>query len=118
MEQKCVEYALTILSGKWKLKIIWELNREKTIRFNELRRRLSGISNNMLAKSLQELEEVNLVSRIQYNEIPPRVEYSLSELGNALQPSLQKISEWALQVAAQANTVTQNAENAGCETIK
>ena len=74
MEECPVKYALGLLNGKWKLRIIWELNQQETIRVNELQRRLTGISSVMLSKSLEELEQSKLVNRVQYNEIPPRVE--------------------------------------------
>ncbi len=89
-----VKYALSILNGKWKFQIVWELYQQEVIRFNELQRRLFGISSFMLAKSLEELEQHKIVSRKQYNEIPPRVEYSLTELGKALKPALEQLGSW------------------------
>lgn len=89
-----VAYALGVLNGKWKLPIIWCLSQQESIRFNELQRRLNGISNIMLSKSLQELEDYKIVSRMQYNSIPPRVEYSLTDLESSLQPVLLKLGEW------------------------
>lgn len=89
-----VTYALSILNGKWKLSIIWHLTQQESIRFNELQRNLNGISNLMLSKSLQELQNDNIVSRMQYNSIPPRVEYSLTNLGRSLQPVLTMLGEW------------------------
>lgn len=94
MEKCPVEYALTLLIGKWKLQIIWAIIQAKTIRFNELQRRLNGISSLMLSKNLQELERNKIVIRHQYNEVPPRVEYSLSELGSALESALSALGEW------------------------
>ena len=87
-------YALSILNGKWKLSIIWHLTQQESIRFNELQRNLNGISNLMLSKSLQELQNDKIVSRMQYNSIPPRVEYSLTDLGRSLQPVLKMLGEW------------------------
>lgn len=92
-----VKYALDLLNGKWKLRIVWELNQQETIRFNELQRRLSGISSVMLSKSLEELEQHNIVNRQQYNEIPPKVEYSLTALGKAIDPALQALGNWGSQ---------------------
>lgn len=94
MEGCPVKYALDLLNGKWKLRILWELNQQESIRFNELQRRLSGISSVMLSKSLEELEQNKIVNRQQYNEIPPRVEYSLTVLGKALNPALQALGAW------------------------
>lgn len=89
-----VKYALSILNGKWKFQIVWELYQQEVIRFNELQRRLVGISSFMLSKSLEELEQHKIVSRKQYNEIPPRVEYSLTDLGKALKPALEQLGNW------------------------
>lgn len=94
MEECPVKYALGLLNGKWKLRIIWELNQQETIRFNELQRRLTGISSVMLSKSLEELEQSKLVNRVQYNEIPPRAEYSLTPLGKAIHPALKELGQW------------------------
>lgn len=89
-----VIYALSILNGKWKIPIVWLLNLHGSIRFNELQRKLKSISNLMLSKSLQELEDAKIVNRLQYNEIPPRVEYSLTDLGKSICPALGLLGEW------------------------
>ena len=92
---KCpIIYALDLIGGKWKLPILWHLAENKTVRYNELRRCVVGITNMMLSKCLKELEECNLVSRLQYNEIPPKVEYSLTERGQKLMPALKKLYKW------------------------
>lgn len=98
MKDCSVEYALDLLTGKWQMHILWCLCQEEIIRFNELKRKLPGISNNALAKSLRELEENNIVLRIQYNEVPPRVEYSLTDLGKSLKPILILLSKWGTDV--------------------
>ena len=94
MEHCPVNYALTILNGKWKLRIVWALTHTDSIRFNELQRLLDGISPIMLSRSLQELEENKIIIRRQYNEIPPHVEYSLSELGKEIKGALDSLGEW------------------------
>lgn len=93
-----VDYALSVISGKWKLPIIWHLSKEKSIRFNELKCKIDGISNLMLSKSLKELEEDKLVYRVQYNTIPPRVEYSLTDLGYSLEKIIVSLGEWGKMV--------------------
>lgn len=93
-----VDYALSVINGKWKLLIMWHLSNEKLIRFNELKRRINGISNLMLSKSLKELEEDKLVNRVQYNTIPPKVEYSLTELEYSLQKIILMLGEWGEMV--------------------
>ena len=97
-EQCSIRYALYILGGKWKFRIIWILSQNKAVRYNELKRHLKGISNIMLTQSLQELTEHMIVRREQYNEVPPRVEYSLTELGEELMPALQDMAAWAIRV--------------------
>lgn len=75
-----MDVGLNVLSGKWKLSILWYLSKE-TLRFNELKRKLKTITQKSLSLQLHELECDGLISRKSYNEIPPRVEYSLTELG-------------------------------------
>ena len=89
-----VNYALSILSGKWKLYIVWLLTQEKVIRFNEMQRRADGISAIMLSKCLQELENDKIIIRKDYHENPPKVEYTLSDLGIALEPALLSLGKW------------------------
>lgn len=92
---KCpLRYALDKIGGKWKIPILWMLNVSGTMRFNQLKREIHGITNTMLANSLQELIGDGLVERVQYNEMPLRVEYSLTEAGKALFPILSQITEW------------------------
>lgn len=98
MKNCSVAYALDILTGKWNLHILWCLCQEETIRFNELRRKLPGISNNALSQCLRQLEKKHVVQRKQYNEIPPRVEYSLTSLGRELKPVITLLSEWGEKV--------------------
>ena len=71
-----LEYAASVIGGKWKLKIIWNLSKSDYVRFNELKRNLNGITDLMLTKSLKELMDASVVNRVQYNEVPHRVEYS------------------------------------------
>lgn len=89
-----VIYALSLLNGKWKLPIVWILAQHEPVRFNELQRQLNGISNLMLSKSLQELEKYQIIERHQYNEIPPRVEYTLTALGKELKPAFKSLAVW------------------------
>jgi DNA-binding HxlR family transcriptional regulator len=94
-EAKCpLIYALDIIGQKWKLPIMWYLFENETTRYNELKRKVKGITSMMLTKSLKELEEHNLIVRIQYETIPPKVEYSLTERGKALLPALNELSIW------------------------
>jgi DNA-binding HxlR family transcriptional regulator len=90
-----VKYTLETLEGKWKLRILLQLTGEKCIRFNELQRRLDGISTVVLKRTLSELEYDEIIHREQYNEVPPRVEYSLTPLGHDLLPVFYAMAEWA-----------------------
>jgi DNA-binding HxlR family transcriptional regulator len=87
-------YALEIIGQKWKLPIMWYLFENDFTRYNELKRKVKGITNMMLTKSLKELAEHNLIVRIQYETIPPKVEYALTERGKALLPALNELSKW------------------------
>jgi len=89
-----VNHALEIIGGKWRIPIIWQLSLEESIRYNELKRRIPGITNIMLTRSLQALEKYGLVKRVEYNKIPPHVEYSLTDSGYELLPALVIINEW------------------------
>ncbi|MCD8366522.1 MAG: helix-turn-helix transcriptional regulator [Clostridiales bacterium] len=94
-QDKCpVIVALEIIGGKWRLPIIWELSAVESMRYNELRRRLDGITNIMLTRSLRALEEHGLVIRRELNQIPPHVEYSLSDSCRKLIPALEIINDW------------------------
>lgn len=94
-EEKCsVIYALEIIGGKWKLPVIWKLSKQKSIRYNALKRSLNGITNIMLTRALQDLEKNGLVQRIAYNMYPPHVEYSLTEDAKKLIPALKIIGSW------------------------
>lgn len=93
--EKCpLNYAMSIIGGKWKMQIICALNNQGMMRYNELKRKLAGISNTVLANSLRDLEEAGLVKRTEYLEVPIRVEYSSTEKADKLMPILQSFSEW------------------------
>ena len=79
------------IGGKWKLPILWHLADQETVRYNELKRSVRGVTNMMLTKCLRELEDFGLVIRQQYNEVPPRVEYSLTNRGKTLLPALEQL---------------------------
>jgi DNA-binding HxlR family transcriptional regulator len=92
-----MRYALHILDGKWKLPMIYVLCENGTLRYNEIKRSL-GITNVMLSNTLKEMEAEGLVIRTQYNEIPPRVEYSLTEVALELVPVMHEISQWGTKL--------------------
>jgi DNA-binding HxlR family transcriptional regulator len=85
---------LNIVGGKWKIMILCVIDNQEIARYGELRRMISGITNTMLANSLKELEADGLVERKQYNEIPVRVEYNLTEKTKSLIPILLELKRW------------------------
>jgi Predicted transcriptional regulators len=89
-----VKCALEVIGGKWKLRILAQLLRQESVRFNELKRQIEGITNTMLSNSLHELENDELVIRTQYNEMPVRVEYALSDKGKSLLPIFYELTTW------------------------
>lgn len=92
---KCsIDFALTKIGGKWKLIILWHLTFEGVHRYNELKRVLPGITHKMLSQQLKELEQDGLIHREQYNEVPPKVEYSITEKGLTLRPLLEAMHSW------------------------
>jgi DNA-binding HxlR family transcriptional regulator len=94
-EPKCpAELTLSLIAGRWKPIVIhWLLQGGR--RFNQLQRELGGITHRTLSKTLKEMEGDGLVARYDYAEIPPRVEYSLTERGQSLEPVLQAMHQWA-----------------------
>lgn len=93
-KQAPFEYTLAIIGGKWKMKIIYELACECTLRYSELKRNISCITHKMLSAQLRELENDGLVTRKEYPQIPPKVEYSLSEKGLSLVPLIDDMCKW------------------------
>ena len=88
-----VEATLDLIDGKWKGVILFHLQ-NGTQRFGELRRRMPGITQRMLTKQLRALEDDHLVIRTVYAEVPPRVEYTLSEIGESLRPVIDMLKAW------------------------
>ena len=86
-------YTLNILGGRWKPAILCRLS-NGTMRYGELKKDIEGISERMLVAQLRELEVDGIVERIVYAEVPPRVEYRLTQLGNSLTPVLSAMSKW------------------------
>ncbi|MBU3097781.1 helix-turn-helix transcriptional regulator [Clostridium sp. DSM 17811] len=83
------------MGGKWKIRLIWELYEADYVRFNQLKRQLNGITDMMLSKILKELVKEDIVKRVQYNEIPPHVEYSLTPNGLNLVNALNEVIKWS-----------------------
>jgi len=85
---------IDIIGGKWKIMILCVIDREEVVRYGDLKRSVFGITNTMLAQSLKELETDGLVLRKQYDEMPVRVEYSLSKKAKSLIPILLELKKW------------------------
>lgn len=90
-----LEYGLDVFGGKWKSRVICVLHEKQCLRYSDIRREMVNITDAVLAATLKELIEDNIVHRTQFNEIPPRVEYSLTDKGRSVIPILQSICRWA-----------------------
>ena len=90
-----LEYGMEIFGGKWNSRIICVLATLGTLRYSELRKEMGNITDAVLSSTLKELIANGIVLRKSYDEIPPRVEYSLSEKGMSIVPILQSICQWA-----------------------
>lgn len=89
-----VDYAFKRIGGKYKARILWYLDMKGVLRYGELSRTLPDITTKMLTQTLRELEEDKLVFRKMYHEVPPKVEYSLSETGKELIPFIAHLHHW------------------------
>lgn len=109
LEPECpMNLTINILSGKWKLAILWHLSRG-TIRFNELQRILANITQKTLTMQLKELERDGIIYRKVYPESPPRVEYGLTNIGESMLPILNAMCQWGKdykKLMNQDNTVS------------
>ena len=90
-----LEYGLRVFGGKWKSRVICVLAEKGTLRYSMLRKEMANITDAVLAATLKELIADDIVQRRQYDEIPPRVEYALSEKGRSVVPILQNICRWS-----------------------
>jgi DNA-binding HxlR family transcriptional regulator len=93
--------ALTLIAGKWKLEILWLLY-HRTHRFGELQKTIPVVTQHMLTRQLRELEADGLVTRTVFAEVPPRVEYSMTEATKALEPTIESLMQWWQQFGSRA----------------
>ncbi|KAB8286839.1 transcriptional regulator, HxlR family [Bifidobacterium ramosum] len=103
-----IGYAFKAIEGKWKLPVMYVLSVRGAARYNEIKREL-GITNMMLTNTLRDLEEYGLVSRTQYNEVPPRVEYALTANGYAIIPALKEFEKWGQRLLDARGSAGQSA---------
>ncbi|MGG3311268.1 helix-turn-helix domain-containing protein [Paenibacillus sp. FSL W8-0187] len=87
-------YTISIIGGKWKMVIMYLLAENQTVRFNDLKRQIGAITYKTLSSQLKELEADGLVSRKEYPQVPPKVEYSLTDKAETLLPILEQLCEW------------------------
>lgn len=109
--EKCpVETSVDVLSGKWKILILWYLRKE-TRRFNELQKMLPNTTQKMLIQKLRELEQDDIIQRTVYPVVPPKVEYSLTEYGKTLVPILKLLYGWGEKHKEKLKSLISKADN-------
>lgn len=99
-------YAMSLIDGKWKMHILFWLWKKQLLRYGELKRSLGTITHKMLSTQLKELETDNLIIRKEYPQVPPKVEYFLSERGLTLMPVLEYLCEWGKNHIEDSNRKT------------
>ena len=100
-----LEMTIDIIGGKWKVLLLWHLN-DGIHRFNELQRIFPDITPKMLCQQLKDMENKGLVIRKAYAEVPPRVEYSLTDFGKSLMPILFKMNDWGTELVSNNSAAT------------
>ena len=91
------DYTLSVINGKWKLLIIYHLSKNGKVRYNELQRMIGKITYKTLSSTLKDMQKDGLVHRKEYPQIPPKVEYSLTEKGKSLWPIIENMCSWGEQ---------------------
>lgn len=87
-------YAISLINGKWKMHILFWLWKRDVLRYSDLKRALGKVTHKMLSNQLKELEHDGIVIRKEYPQVPPKVEYSLSETGKSMMPILSSLCKW------------------------
>lgn len=90
-------YAVSLIDGKWKMNILFWLWKKEILRYGELKKVLVGVTHKMLSNQLKELEKDGVIIRKEYPQIPPKVEYSLSEKGKTMMPILSSFCKWGME---------------------
>ena len=98
-----VDYAFRRIGGKYKARILWHIHSSTILRYGELKRTLPDITTKMLTQSLRELEDDSLINRKVFHEVPPKVEYTLTDISKELIPSIKLIMEWGDKQMKQKN---------------
>lgn len=97
-----MDVTINILSGKWKISILWHLSRG-IVRFSEFQKLLPNITQKILTMQLRELERDSIIYRKVYAEVPPKVEYGLTEVGESIKPILSSMCQWGKEYQKQVN---------------
>jgi DNA-binding HxlR family transcriptional regulator len=108
-----IDYAIGVVGGKWKAPILWLLSNNQIMRYGEIKKTFTGISHKTLSLQLKELESDSLIIRKQYDQIPPKVEYSLTAKGTTVVPILVALSDWARENMPESGV----AENKECAAV-
>lgn len=98
-----VDYAFKRIGGKYKGRILWHISKHEVQRFGELKKRIDDITTKMLTQSLRELEHDGLVVRKVYHEVPPKVEYTLTESSKILIPFINQLRDWGISQMEKEN---------------
>ncbi|MBP2301802.1 winged helix-turn-helix transcriptional regulator [Azospirillum picis] len=104
-----VESAIKLIEGRWKLTILFHLFGGNVLRFSDLERAIPGISQKMLSQQLRQMEKDGMVRRIVHHQVPPKVEYGLTDWGQALCPALDALLTWAARRGADGGEGTNEA---------
>ena len=88
------DLALSVIGGRWKIVIIWCLLQQSPLRLSEIQKKLPDVNQRMLIRQLRELEDDQIITRVVYPVVPPKVEYQLSEIGLLLEPVVTSICDW------------------------
>ena len=99
-----LEYGMALFGGKWKSRILCVLAGQGTLRYSALRKQMGNITDAVLAAALKELLADDMIQRRSYDEIPPRVEYALSELGESMRPVMDAMEKWGINYKNQLQT--------------
>ena len=90
-----LQYAISVIGGKWKIRIIWAAKDGNPLRYREIKQLVPEVTDMMLSQSLRELTGSGLLERRQFQEIPPKVEYKITDRGKKLMPAIELLSSWA-----------------------
>ncbi|MBL7752050.1 MAG: winged helix-turn-helix transcriptional regulator [Chitinophagaceae bacterium] len=112
-----MDITMDYIGGKWKTVVLWYLRKDKK-RFSELKKLIPGITEKMLSIQLKQLEQDGLIGRKIYGEVPPRVEYSLTDFGKTLIPMLEEIAKWGRHLGEQDGEMVEVKSNAKKEKLK